>query len=88
MRILVDLPDDDIAWLDEVARAEGRSRASVIRDAVAAFRHRDQKAGMEQYFGLWARHGSSVDGLEYETKLRDEWPSIADADQPTRSDAA
>lgn len=88
MRFLADIPDDDVQWLDAVARAEGKSRAAVIRDAVTAFRHRDQKAGMEKYFGLWERHGSAVDGLDYERKLRDEWPSVDDRDGKKRSDAA
>ena len=88
MRTLIDLPEDDMSWLDEVARAEGRSRAAVVRDAVAAYRHRDQKAGMEKYFGLWERHGSTVDGLDYERTLRDEWPSIERLDPSLRSDAA
>ena len=74
MRFLVDIPEDDLKWLDGVAKAEGRSRASVLRDAVSAFRHQDDKAGMEKYFGLWERYGSTVDGLEYERRLRDEWP--------------
>ena len=34
---------------------------------------------MEKYFGLWERHGSTVDGLDYERKLRDAWPSVGDA---------
>ena len=88
MRFLADIPDDDVQWLDAIARAEGKSRAAVIRDAVTAFRHRDEKAGMEKYFGLWERHGSTVDGLDYERKLRDEWPSVDDLDGKNRSDAA
>lgn len=74
MRTLVDLPDDDVNWLDATARAEGKSRAAIVRDAIAAFRQRDGAAGMETYFGLWQRHGSTVDGLAYENALRDEWP--------------
>ena len=88
MRTLVDLPDDDISWLDATARAEGKSRAAIVRDAVAAFRHRDEKAGMEKYFGLWQRHGSTVDGLEYERKLRDEWPFVDELRPDARPDAA
>jgi len=88
MRFLADIPDDDVQWLDAVARAEGKSRAAVIRDAVSAFRHRDEKAGMEKYFGLWERHGSTVDGLAYERKLRDEWPSVDDLDGKKRPGAA
>ncbi len=73
MRFLADIPDDDVKWLDELARQHGKSRAAVVRDAVSAFRHREDKAGMEKYFGLWARHGSTVDGLSYERELREEW---------------
>ena len=85
MRFLADIPDDDVQWLDAVARAEGKSRAAVIRDAVTAFRHRDEKAGMEKYSGLWERHGSKVDGLDYERTLRDEWPSVDDIGGKKRS---
>jgi predicted transcriptional regulator len=88
MRTLVDLPDDDIAWLDAVARAEGRSRTAVVRDAISAFRHAEDKTEMEQYFGLWARHGSTVDGLAYERALRSEWPAADGTDAAARSDAA
>ena len=37
-RILADLPDEDIKWLDELAAEQGKSRASVLREAVAAYR--------------------------------------------------
>lgn len=39
-RILADLPDDDISWLDQLSAEQGKSRASVLRDAVAAYRAR------------------------------------------------
>lgn len=88
MRFLADIPDEDVHWLDTIARAEGKSRAAVIRDAVSAFRHRDDKAGMEKYFGLWERHGSTIDGLVYERELRDQWPSVDDLSESKRPDAA
>jgi len=31
MRTLVDIPDDDIEWLDRKAMEEGKSRAAVLR---------------------------------------------------------
>lgn len=73
MRTLIDLPEDDMNWLDHRASEDGKSRAALIREAIAAFRNREDRAGMEKYFGLWARHGSHVDGLAYERRLRDEW---------------
>lgn len=73
MRFLVDLPDDDLNWLDELAKKEGKSRAAVLREAVSSYIASQSKEGFEKYFGLWERHGSTVDGLAYERKLRDEW---------------
>ncbi|MXO58320.1 ribbon-helix-helix protein, CopG family [Altererythrobacter salegens] len=52
-RILVDLADEDVAWLDRRAAAEGKSRAAVLRDAVAAYRAEVQAGGIERYFGIW-----------------------------------
>ena len=73
-RFLVDVPADDVRRLDEIARAEGKSRTAVIREAVASYIAQTEKEGIEKYFGLWERHGSNVDGLEYERELRGEWP--------------
>ncbi len=72
MRILADLPDEDIAWLDAYAAEQGKSRAAVIRDAVTAYRskHRDW---LEQGFGLWTRYGQGADGAEYEAEIRKAW---------------
>ena len=88
MRTLIDLPDDDIAWLDRVAREEGKSRAALVREAIVRFRRQAQKAEMASYFGLWARHGSDVDGLAYERALRDEWPTGEALEADARPDAA
>ncbi|MFM2410252.1 MAG: hypothetical protein RL481_1080 [Pseudomonadota bacterium] len=77
-RFLVDVPADDIRKLDEIAKREGKSRAAVLREAVANYLEVCGKEGFEKYFGLWERHGSTVDGLEYERQLRDEWPGVSD----------
>lgn len=77
-RILADLPDEDIKWLDQLASEQGKSRAAVLREAVEAYRAESRKEGFEKYFGLWERYGSTVDGLEYERQLRDEWPDVSD----------
>ena len=77
-RILADLPDEDIKWLDQRAAGQGKSRAAVLREAVEAYRAESRKEGFEKYFGLWERHGSTVDGLDYERQLRDKWPDVSD----------
>jgi hypothetical protein len=82
-RFLVDVPAEDVRKLDEIAKREGKSRAAVLREAVSNYLEASGKQGFEKYFGLWERHGSTVDGLEYERQLRDEWPGIGDL-MPTK----
>jgi Ribbon-helix-helix protein, copG family len=87
-RFLVDVPEEDVARLDAMARAEGKSRAAVLREAVASYIAAESKQGFEKYFGLWERHGSTVDGLEYERQLRGEWPDVADLTPPKKKRSA
>jgi hypothetical protein len=77
-RFLVDVPADDVRKLDEIAKREGKSRAAVLREAVSDYLEESRKEGFEKYFGLWERHGSTIDGLDYERQLRDEWPDVSD----------
>jgi len=53
-RILADLPEEDIKWLDARAAEQGRSRASVLRDAVQAYRAAGEQQGIGRFFGIWA----------------------------------
>ena len=57
-RILADLPEDDVKWLDALAAGQGKSRAAVLREAVAAYREAAQEAGIERYFGIWRDRAS------------------------------
>lgn len=72
MRILADLPDTDIAWLDARAAELGKSRAALLREAVSAFRDAERD-WLEQGFGLWTRYGRGVDGAAYEGAIRAQW---------------
>lgn len=54
-RILADLPEDDIKWLDRLAHEQGKSRAAVLREAVDAYRAESAADWIERGFGLWAR---------------------------------
>ena len=83
-RFLVDVPADDVRKLDEIAKREGKSRAAVLREAVANYLEVCGKKGFERYFGLWERHGSTVDGLEYERQLRGEWPEVTEIVPPKK----
>jgi Ribbon-helix-helix protein, copG family len=80
-RILADLPDEEIKRLDQLAYEQGKSRAAVLREAVAAYTA--QPSGddwLEAGFGLWARHGIEFDPLEYDRKRRAEWTRPWDDD--------
>lgn len=79
-RILADLPDDDIKWLDARAAEQGKSRASVLREAVEAYRAETPEDGLEAGFGLWARHGISVERDGYDRQRRAEWTRPWDDD--------
>jgi predicted transcriptional regulator len=72
-RFLVDIPDDDLLKVDSIAKAEGKSRAAVLREAVAAYIAESSKDWLEAGFGLWAKYGFEEDGLAYQNRLREEW---------------
>lgn len=82
-RILADLPDEDIKWLDQLAAEQGKSRAQILREAVAAYKP-DGAGGdtswIDKGFGLWARHGVDYDPQEYDRKRRAEWTRYWDDD--------
>lgn len=79
-RILADLPDEDIRWLDARAAEQGKSRASVLREAVSAYRAEGGDDWLEAGFGLWARAGMSFDPHEHERKRLAEWTRPWDDD--------
>lgn len=72
IRILADLPDDDVRWLDARAAVLGKSRAALIREAIAALRARDRD-WLEQGFGLWTRYGCGEDGARFSEAAAQGW---------------
>jgi hypothetical protein len=75
MRTLVDIPELQLKELARVSKAEKRSRAAIIRDAIAAYleKHKPKanSSAFDDAFGLWK--DKNIDGVEYQRKLRDEW---------------
>ena len=69
-RILADLPDDDIRWLDRKAADEGKSRAAVLREVVSAYRGQNAKTGIERYFGIWKDRTDIGDAVEWQRRER------------------
>lgn len=65
MRTLIDLPEDDIKWLDRKATEDGKSRAALVRDAVAAYRAEAPADWLERGFGAWAYRTDIGDAAEW-----------------------
>jgi predicted transcriptional regulator len=71
MRILTEIEDEQIEQLDELAAQSKRSRAALIREAVAAYLGFQKRTTAEDAFGLWGKR--KTDGLVYQKKIRAEW---------------
>jgi hypothetical protein len=63
--------DSDLRELTELSRRNRRSRASLIREAVATFLALHKRGSEGDAFGLWGT--KRPDGLAYQKKLRAEW---------------
>ncbi len=69
-RILADLPDEDIKRLDQLAYEQGKSRAAVLREAVAAYRPQGALDWLDAGFGAWKDRDDIGDGVEWQRRER------------------
>ncbi len=69
-RILADLPDEDIKWLDALAAEQGKSRAQLLRDAVSAYRPQSPLDWIEAGFGAWKDRDDIGDAVEWQRRER------------------
>lgn len=74
MRILTDIPDEDIEKLDALAAKGKRSRAAAIREAVKLYlvQNADNNDWIERWAGLWADRDDIPDGVEYQRAMRED----------------
>jgi Ribbon-helix-helix protein, copG family len=83
-RILADLPEDDVRWLDAHAMAHGKSRASVLREAVATYKAQSlpssDKDWLDQAFGIWKDRTDIGDSVEWQRRERASWTRPWDDD--------
>lgn len=79
-RILADLPDNDIQWLDRIAEEQGKSRASVLREAVQAYRAGTPADWLEAGFGAWKDRTDIGDAVEWQRRERASWTRPWDVD--------
>lgn len=75
-RILADLPDEDIRWLDARAAEQGKSRAAVLREAVASYKAHSAAVGNKDWIvrgaGYWKNRADIGDGVEYQQGIRED----------------
>ena len=69
-RILVDIPQKHLDDLGVIARTEKRSRAEIIRKAVADYVEQNKPVTADA-FGIWKHR--RIDGLDYQETMRSEW---------------
>ena len=73
MRTIVDIPEKDLAALRRIQQRRAASRATLIREAVAALisNEEQQPFSDKPAFGLWRDRGK--DGIAYQQDARSEW---------------
>lgn len=74
MRILTEIPDDDIEKLDALAAKSKLSRAATIREAVKLYlvQNADNNDWIERWAGLWAGRDDIGDAVEYQRTMRED----------------
>jgi metal-responsive CopG/Arc/MetJ family transcriptional regulator len=73
MRTLVDIPDDQIEKLNELAEREKVSRAALVRRAISSMLESKSKAKGEGIAAAFGIRPDMEDGLAYQERLRSEW---------------
>jgi hypothetical protein len=79
-RILADLPEDDVKWLDAQAAEQGKSRAQLLREAVSAYRSEAPKDWLDIGFGAWKDRTDIGDSVEWQRRERASWTRPWDDD--------
>ena len=77
VRIVINLDDKQKAWLDRQASLRRVSRASLIRQAVNEYQAKESRASevsFQEVLKQTAGIRRSGDGLEYQVRIRREWP--------------
>lgn len=70
MRTIVDLPDEDVRWLDLRAAQEGKSRAALVREAVEAYRAEVSQDWIDAGCGLWKNRTDIGDPVAWQRRER------------------
>lgn len=74
MRVLTEIPDDDIEQLDALASKRKSSRAAAIREAVKLYlvNNADNQDWIRRGAGLWKHKTDIGDAVEYQRAMRED----------------
>jgi metal-responsive CopG/Arc/MetJ family transcriptional regulator len=72
MRTIIDLPDEQIEALKVIGEINKKSRAELVRQAVAAYIQQHNTVEPADAFGI-LKDAEIDDPVLYQQKLRDEW---------------
>lgn len=73
MRAIIDIDPELDRALKRLAKERGSSRAGVVREALVHYVQGQQAPPNAAAFGLWK--GRASDGVDYQRRLRKEWPA-------------
>ncbi|WP_428486060.1 ribbon-helix-helix protein, CopG family [Rhodopila sp.] len=71
MRALIDIPDTQVRALAALCEKVNQPRAAIVRDAIAEYLAKYQRAPGEEAFGLWT--ANAPDGIDFQRNVRAEW---------------
>lgn len=74
VRVLTEIPDEDIEQLDALASKRKSSRAAAIREAVKLYlvHNSDNNDWIQRGRGYWKGRKDIGDGLEYQRAIRED----------------
>lgn len=74
MRILTDIPDEDVEKLDALASKKKSSRAAAIRDAVKLYlvHNADNRDWITHGAGYWKNRTDINDAVDYQRVMRED----------------
>ena len=70
-RILIDIPQEAVESLDQIAEKKDLSRAEIIRRAIEIAILTESSSGFKEAFGAWSQKKQK--GVDLQRKLRREW---------------
>lgn len=71
MRTIVELPEDQIKGLKDLAETTHLSRAELMRRAVSEYLAKYKHNENEEAFGLWSKN--KLNAIDHQQQMRSEW---------------